>query len=104
MNNSVFGKTVENLRKRADVKLVTDKKKLTKLTSKPTYVTSKIFKEKVATVHTIKETLTLNGTAYVSMCILDLNMTLRMSSTGTPLWYVRLNLAPKSCLGTVPLT
>ena len=29
---------------------------------------------------------------------------LRMSATGVPLWYVRSNLAPKSCLRTVLLT
>ena len=77
MNNSVFdGKTMENLRKRADVKLVTDEKKLMKLTSKPTFVSSKIFNEKIVAVHKIKGTLTLNRPAYVGMCIIDLSETL----------------------------
>ena len=76
MNNSVFGKTMENIRKRVDVRLVTDDKKLTKLTSKPTYVSSKIFNENLVAVHKIKETLTLNRPAYVGMCILDLSKTL----------------------------
>ena len=76
MNNSVFGKTMENLRKRVDVRLVTNEKKLDKLTSKPTYVSSKIFNENLMAVHKIKETLTLNRPAYVGMCILDLSKTL----------------------------
>ena len=73
MNNSVFGKTMENLCKRVDVRLVTDEKKLDKLTSKPTYVSSKIFNENLMAVHKIKEALTLNRPAYVGMCILDLS-------------------------------
>ena len=76
MNNSVFGKTMENIRKRVDVRLVTDEKKLLKLTSKPTYVSSKIFNENLVAVQKIKETLTLNRPAYVGMCILDLSKTL----------------------------
>ena len=76
MNNSVFGKTMENLRTRANVKLVTDYKKLDKLTSKPTYISSKIFNEDLMAVHKIKETLTLNRPAYVGMFILDLSKTL----------------------------
>ena len=76
MNNSVFGKTMENIRKRVDVRLVTDEKKLLKLTSKPTYVSSKIFNENLVAVHKIKETLTLNRPAYVGMSILDLSKTL----------------------------
>ena len=73
MNNSVFGKTMENLRKRVDVRLVTDEKKLDKLTAKPTYVSSKIFNENLMAVHKVKETLTLKRPAYVGMCILDLS-------------------------------
>ena len=63
MNNSVFGKTMENIRKRVDVRLVTDEKKLLKLTSKPTYVSCKIFNENLVAVHKIKETITLNRPA-----------------------------------------
>ena len=76
MNNSVFGKTMENIRKRVDVRLVTDEKKLLKISSKPTYVSSKILNENLVAVHKIKETLTLNRPAYVGMCILDLSKTL----------------------------
>ena len=73
MNNSVFGKTMDNLCKRVDVRMVTNEKKLLKLTSKPTYVSSKIFKKNLVAVHKIKEALTLNRPAYVGMCILDLS-------------------------------
>ena len=74
--NSVFGKTMEKIRKRIDVRLVTDQKKLSKLVSKPTFVNSKIFNEDLVAVHKIKETLTLDRPAYAGMCILDLSKTL----------------------------
>ena len=67
---------MENLGKRVNVKLVTEYKKLDKLTSKPTYVNSKIFNKNLMAVHKIKEILTLNRPAYVGMCILDLSKTL----------------------------
>ena len=66
---------MENIRKLADVRLVTDQKKLSKLVSKPTFVNSKIFNEDLVAVHKIKETLTLDRPAYVGMCILDLSKT-----------------------------
>ena len=70
MNNSMFEKTMENIRKRVDVRLVTDQKKLYKLVSKPTYVNSKIFNEDIVGVHKIKETLTLDWPAYVGIVMM----------------------------------
>ena len=57
MNNSVFGNTMENLCKWVDVRLVTNEKKLDKLTSKPTYVSSKIFNENLMAVHKVKKNI-----------------------------------------------
>jgi len=76
MNNIVFGKTMENLRKRSNVKLVTDEKMLNKLTSKPIYISSKIFDENLVGVNMKKERLLLHKPSYVGMCILDLSKTL----------------------------
>ena len=67
---------MEKIRKRVDVRLVTSKEKLLKLTAKPTYVSSKIFNENLVAVHKIKETLTMNRPAFVGACILDLSKTL----------------------------
>ena len=76
MNNSVFGKTMENLRKRVDVQLVTSEKRLLRIASRPTFVSTKIFNESLVSVRKIKENLVLNKPAYVGMCILDLSKTL----------------------------
>ena len=70
MNNSMFEKTMENIRKRVDVRLVTDQKKLSKLVSKRMYVNSKIFNEDIVGVHKIKETLTLDWPAYVGIVMM----------------------------------
>ena len=76
MNDSVFGKTMENLRKRCDLRLTTDHKKFLKMVSKPTYVGKKEFTKDLVAVYKIKDTLVLNRPAYVGMCILDLSKTL----------------------------
>ena len=76
MNNSVFGKTMENLRKRQDIKLVTDEEQLLKWSSKPSFISCKIFNKDLVAIHKAKTTLTLNRPAYVGMCILDLSKTL----------------------------
>ena len=45
MNNSVFGKTMENIRKHRDIKLVTTDKKRNKLVSEPNYYTINLIYE-----------------------------------------------------------
>jgi hypothetical protein len=73
MNNAVFGKTMENLRKRANVKLVNDKTKLTKLTARPSFDSFRISSEDVAAVNMKKTKLYLNRPIYVGFTILDLS-------------------------------
>ena len=73
MNNSVFGKTMENIRKRVDVRLVTSEKQMIKISSKPTFASSKIFNENLVAVRRVKERLLMNKPIYVGMSILDLS-------------------------------
>jgi hypothetical protein len=75
MNNSVFGKTMENMRKRVDVHLVRadEKNKIRKLIAKPTFSREKIFNNDLAAIHMYKSKLKLNRPSYVGMCILDLS-------------------------------
>ena len=76
MNNSVFRKTMENLRKRCNVYLETNYDHFMRQTAKPTYVSSKIFSENLVAVNMKKERLKLDKPSYVGMCILDLSKVL----------------------------
>ena len=76
MNNSVFGKTMENIRNRVDVKLVNTEEKLRKLVAKPNFKSQKIFSENLVSVHMKKTSLTMNKPVYLGMCILDLSKTI----------------------------
>ena len=76
MNNSVFGKTMENIRNRVDVKLVNTEEKLRKLVAKPNFRSRKIFSENLVSVHMKKTSLTMNKPVYLGMCILDLSKTI----------------------------
>ena len=76
MNNSVFGKTMENIRNRVNVKLVNTEEKFKKLSAKPNYKSCKIFNENLISVHMKKTSLTMNKPVYLGMCILDLSKTI----------------------------
>src|SRR5204863_2448372 len=73
MNNSVFGKTMENLRKRINIQLVSDPKKYCKLVAKPNYIGEKIINNGLIAVHMQNPTLKLNRPIYAGFCILDLS-------------------------------
>ena len=73
MINSVYGKTMENLRKRINVRLVNNEKDFLKYTSKPTHITHKIFDKNYAAIHEIKPVLTLNKPIYVGFTVLELS-------------------------------
>ncbi|GET54115.1 hypothetical protein RIR_jg31686.t2 [Rhizophagus irregularis DAOM 181602=DAOM 197198] len=76
MNNSVFGKTMENLRKRVRVSVVqpqTHPKKYKKLTSDPAFKGRKIFSENLVAIHRRKVEVMLNRPTYVGMNVLDLS-------------------------------
>ena len=76
MNNSVFGKTMENIRNRKDIKLVTSKQQALKLIAKPNFKNRTIFTENLISVHMGKTKLVFNKPVYVGMCILDISKTL----------------------------
>ena len=76
MNNSVFGKTIENIRKRQNVELVDDRKKALKLSSKPNFDRATIFDEHLVAVHMKKTEVYFNKPVYVGQAILDLSKTL----------------------------
>ena len=73
MNNSVFGKTMENIRNRVNVKLVDSGEQFKKLAAKPNYNGRKIFNENLVSVHMKKTSLTMNKPVYLGMSILDLS-------------------------------
>ena len=75
MNNSVFGKTMENIRNRVDVKLVNNEKMAKKFAAKPNFEGSTNFDENVIGIHMKKTELIFNKPVYLGMCILDLSKT-----------------------------
>ena len=76
MNNAVFGKTMENVRKHTDIKLVTTDKRRNQLDSEPNYHTSKYFSKNVMTIEMEKAKLKMNTPIYLGMSILHFSKTL----------------------------
>ena len=73
MNNSFYGKTMENLGKRVKVTLVNNAKDYKKYVSKPSFFSQKIFSKNFVAIHEIKPVLTLDTPIHVEFSILDLS-------------------------------
>ena len=76
MNNFIFGKTMENVRKHIDIKLVTTDEKRNKLVSEPNYHTTKRFSESLLAIEMKKSKVKMNKPIYLGMPILDISETL----------------------------
>ena len=74
MNNAVFGKTMENVRKNRDIKLVNTDTKRNKLVSEPNYHTTKWFSENLLAIEMKKKTvIKANKPIYLGLAILAIS-------------------------------
>jgi len=76
MNNSVFEKTMENIRNRVNIRLVNNQKSLKKCAAEPNFDQCTVFSENLVAVHMKKTELLFNKPVYLGMSILDLSKTL----------------------------
>ena len=76
MNNSVFGKTMENVRNHRDIKLVTSDKQRNKLVSEPNYHSSKCISKDLMIIEMKKVEVKMNKLIYLGQAILDISKTI----------------------------
>ena len=76
MNNSIFEKTMENVRKHRDIKLVTIDKRRNQLVSEPNYHTTKWFSENLLAIEMKKTNVKINKPIYLDLSILETSKTL----------------------------
>ncbi|XP_066916398.1 uncharacterized protein [Clytia hemisphaerica] len=73
MNNSMFGKTMENMRKRRKVNLVTAPNSLRRFVAQPSFKKLHIFHENLVGVERIQQNIVLNKPIYIGFTVLDLS-------------------------------
>ena len=73
MNNSVFGKTMENVRKHRDIKLVTTDEKRSKLVSEPNYHTINCISENISIIEMKRTKVKMNKPIYLGLLILEIS-------------------------------
>ena len=73
MNNSVFGETIENVRKYRDIKLFTTKRRRNYLVSEKNYHTTKFFTENLSKIEMKKKQISMNKPVNLRFSILELS-------------------------------
>ena len=73
MNNAVYSKKMENMRKRIKIRVVKNSQDFIKYTSRPTCVNWKVFENNLAAIHEKKISLTLNKPIYVGFTVLEIS-------------------------------
>ena len=73
LNNAVYGKAMENMRKRIKIKIVKNAKDFIKYTSRPTCVNWKVFENNLAAIHEKKISKTLRKPIYVGFTIIEVS-------------------------------
>ena len=73
MNNSIFRKTMKNVRKHRDIKLVTRERRRNYLVSESNYHTTKVFTENLLTTKMKKTQILMNKPVYLGISILELS-------------------------------
>ena len=73
MNNSVFRKNMENVRKNRDIKLITTENRRNYLVSESNYHSTKFFTENLLTIEMIKTQIFMNKPVYLGLSILELS-------------------------------
>ena len=76
MNNAVFGKTMENVRKHRNIKLVAADKRRNQLASEPNYYKTKYFSENLMAIEMKQTKVKMNKVIYLGMSTLDISKTL----------------------------
>ena len=76
VNNAVYGKIVEHVKNRIDVKLVKNQKDHLKRTSKPSYISYRIYDNNLVAIRKIKASVRFNKPGFNGMCILELSKVL----------------------------
>ena len=73
MNNAVFGKTMENVRKHRDIKLVTTDARRSKLVSEPNYHTMNCISENLAIIEMKRAKVKMNKAMHLGLSILEIS-------------------------------